>query len=270
MSNKYDSPKRVSVETELSLKLNKTVSHLKEHRFFINNQSKNEIFFHKNNTITQTKYNIITFLPKALLFQFFRLANVYFLYIAIIQLIPAISPLDPSTAIAPLAFVIFVSLIREAMEDYNRYKFDMKLNTEPAVIYKKEWENIDSGSLEIGDLIIVKEEDPFPADIIVLDSNLKDGLCYIETGTLDGEKTLKNKEAHKETAGFFGNINNCENSWKTNIHVQGECYGDLPSPELYKFNGFLKLSINDNDKKIEKNISLDAKQILLKGINQYS
>ena len=38
--------------------------------------------------------------------------------IAIVQSISIISPLNPGTAIAPLVFVIAVSMIREAIEDY--------------------------------------------------------------------------------------------------------------------------------------------------------
>lgn len=41
----------------------------------------------------------------------------YFLIIAVLQSISLISPLTPVTAIAPLVFVIAVSLVREAVED---------------------------------------------------------------------------------------------------------------------------------------------------------
>ena len=63
------------------------------YEFYINNPDKNtkELMF-KNNTISTTKYNLITFLPKALLYQFIRLANIYFLFMTIIQCIPILSP----------------------------------------------------------------------------------------------------------------------------------------------------------------------------------
>ncbi len=32
-----------------------------------------------------------------------------------------------------------------------------------------------------------------PADLMLIESNLPDGICYKETGSLDGEKTLKIK-----------------------------------------------------------------------------
>jgi len=49
--------------------------------------------------------------------QFKRYANIYFLVVAILQSIPAISPLNPLSAIAPLVFVISLSMIREGYED---------------------------------------------------------------------------------------------------------------------------------------------------------
>lgn len=50
---------------------------------------------------------------ESLLLQFERLANIYFLVIAILQSIPAISPLGPLTAWAPLIVVLGISMMRE-------------------------------------------------------------------------------------------------------------------------------------------------------------
>ena len=78
----------------------------------------------KSNYISTTKYNIITFIPLALLLQFKRYANIYFLFSAILQSIPLISPLSPISAIAPLTFVLALSMVREGFEDYKRWKSD--------------------------------------------------------------------------------------------------------------------------------------------------
>ena len=63
--------------------------------------------------INSLRYNLITFLPFSLLNQFRRYANIYFLVIAIIQSISIISPLNPFSAIAPLVFVLGLSMLRE-------------------------------------------------------------------------------------------------------------------------------------------------------------
>jgi phospholipid-transporting ATPase len=89
----------------------------------------------KSNYISTTKYNIITFLPLALLLQFKRYANIYFLFSAILQSIPTISPLSPASAIAPLAFVLALSMVREGFEDYKRWKSDKKDNAQLTMAY---------------------------------------------------------------------------------------------------------------------------------------
>ena len=175
------------------------------YEFYINNMEKNtKELLYPNNKISTTKYNIITFLPKALLYQFARLANVYFVALAIIQCIPIISPLGASTAIAPIVFVFSVSLIREAIEDYQRGKLDKEQNSDLIYTFRNnKWVQVKSGELLLGEVIQVKKNGIFPSDLLLIDSNLNDGICYIETGSLDGEKTLKIKYSPTFTKGKF-------------------------------------------------------------------
>ena len=113
-----------TTESELTKEITK-----KLYQFNIIDNLKNENEYHfKDNKVDTTKYNCITFLPKSLLYQFMRLANVYFLVCAIIQCIPAISPLGPATAIVPLVIVLSVSLIREGYKDCKRVNLDKEQN----------------------------------------------------------------------------------------------------------------------------------------------
>ena len=239
------------------------------YQFYINNPKKNhnDLNF-LSNEIDTRKYNIFTFLPKALFYQFVRLANIYFLICAILQCIPAISPLNPLTAVLPIVIVISVSLIREAMEDCARGALDKQQNNEICEKYnptRKEWEKARSGDLYVGDIISISENDTFPADIILLDSNLPEGICYVETGTLDGEKTLKLKEASKLTGGWYNN----QGLKIDKFRLEGKVFADRPNPELYKLNGKMHLKYNNetetNDELKVCDIPLDSKQLLLRG-----
>jgi len=69
-------------------------------------------FTHKNFSLT--------FLPKSLIIQFKRVSNIYFLISAVLCSIPEFSPLPSYSAISPLAFVLSMSMMREAYEDYVR------------------------------------------------------------------------------------------------------------------------------------------------------
>ena len=90
-------------------------SYVKANRTVILNDSVKSEF--SSNKIKTSKYNIINFFPKCLFLQFMRVANFYFLATAVVQSISIISPLAPFSAIAPLVFVLVVSLIREAIDD---------------------------------------------------------------------------------------------------------------------------------------------------------
>lgn len=50
----------------------------------------------------------------------------------------------------------------------------------------------------VGDIIMIKKDEPFPADLVMLCSSNKEGSCYIMTSSLDGEKNLKPKYSVKE------------------------------------------------------------------------
>jgi phospholipid-transporting ATPase len=188
--------------------LEKIVKREDIYEFYINDPQRNteELMF-KDNKISTTKYNAFTFLPKALLYQFIRLANIYFVFIAIIQSIPIISPLGAGTAIAPLVFVLAVSLIREAVEDLKRRNLDNEQNANEVETYRDgNWIKIQSGDLRMGEIVRVKKDGVFPSDLMLIDSNLPDGICFIETGTLDGEKTLKIKASPNFTKGKFSKM----------------------------------------------------------------
>lgn len=73
-----------------------------------------------NNYVSTTKYNLITFLPRALFEQFRRVANLYFLLAAILSVTP-LAAFNPVSVIAPLVFVIGISMLKEAIEDWHRF-----------------------------------------------------------------------------------------------------------------------------------------------------
>ncbi|MCQ2816673.1 MAG: phospholipid-translocating P-type ATPase [archaeon] len=242
------------------------------YKFYINGTKVNKEKYHlKSNYISTTKYNVITFLPKSLILQFTRLPNIYFLFIAIIQSIPAISPLTSVTAILPLVFVLCVSMARELIEDIARYKYDKQSNSHLVkVLRDNQFIEAESSSIQVGEILQISENDEFPCDMILLDSTNKGGVCYIETGSLDGEKNLKTKTADKDLKScFYINASKDDNE-KRNLDVTAiknyeditgfvEC--DMPNPELYTFDGKMKFKCF----KGEDNYVLSVSQLLLKG-----
>lgn len=150
-----------------------------------------------NNAITTSKYTLNPFSPwfvvwRNLFEQFHRLANVYFLCIAILQLIPGVSPTGQFTTLIPLLLVMFLSLCKDAFEDYKRHVNDRELNNKKVQALRRgEWSTIRWVDVDVGDILEVNNKESFAADMIMLWTTEPDGLAYIETSSLDGETNLK-------------------------------------------------------------------------------
>lgn len=201
--------------------------------FFANGNELNLSNKFPGNYLSTTKYNLLSFLPLSLFLQFRRVANIYFLITAILQSIPLISPLHPFSAIAPLVFVLSVSILREGVEDYLRYRSDKEVNSAATLIYKKgEFYPAKCQDIQVGNLVLVKKDQPFPCDLIMLANSNSNSVAYIETSSIDGEKNLKIRRAVDATA--------------KDIKPEGiirmlsvvEC--DLPNPRIYQFVGTLE------------------------------
>ena len=170
---------------------------------------------------------------------------------AILQSIPAISPFSPLSSIAPLVFVIGLSLIREAVEDYARHKSDIELNSSRCTKYEDGgWKKFEWKDIFVGDLVKVSKEEFFPADLILLGSSYEDGVAYIQTSSLDGEKNLKPRLSFKETQALVGG--------GEVMRVIGSMNLGPPNPDLYEASG--TISIGGDSR-----LNIEEKQFLLRG-----
>jgi phospholipid-translocating ATPase len=83
------------------------------------------------NAVSNAKYTPWSFVPRILFNEFRFFVNLYFLLVALSQVIPALRIGYLSTYIAPLAFVIFVTMGKEASDDISRRRRDREANSEP-------------------------------------------------------------------------------------------------------------------------------------------
>uniref|UniRef100_A0A0E0EXR4 Phospholipid-transporting ATPase n=1 Tax=Oryza meridionalis TaxID=40149 RepID=A0A0E0EXR4_9ORYZ len=196
-----------------------------------NDREANAPVGYKGNSVSTTKYNVLTFLPKGLFEQFRRVANLYFLMISILSTTP-ISPVHPVTNVVPLSLVLLVSLIKEAFEDWKRFQNDMSINNAHVdVLQGQKWETTPWKRLQVGDIVRIKQDGYFPADLLFLSSTNPDGVCYIETANLDGETNLKIRKALEKTWDY----KNPEKAFE----FKGEIQCEQPNNSLYTFTGNL-------------------------------
>lgn len=82
------------------------------------------------NAVSNAKYTPVSFLPRTLYNEFSFFFNMYFLLVALSQVIPALRIGYLSTYIVPLAFVLAITLGKEAMDDVARRRRDQEANAE--------------------------------------------------------------------------------------------------------------------------------------------
>lgn len=90
-----------------------------------------------SNRIKTTKYSILTFLPKNLFEQFHRFANLYFLFVVALNWVPQVQAFGKEIAMVPIVFVLTVTAVKDAFEDFRRYKSDKKVNSSKCRVYSK-------------------------------------------------------------------------------------------------------------------------------------
>jgi len=188
-----------------------------------------------SNRIRTTKYTFLSFIPRNLFEQFHRFANLYFLFIVLLNWVPAINAFGKEISMIPVILVLFVTALKDLFEDRRRYGSDKKVNNSSCRVYsnaegkfvKKFWKD-----LRVGDIVHLSNNEQIPADILLLHSSDDNGLCYIDTQNLDGETNLKQREFPRGLKpASDGKFN------PKDLRANLEC--DAPTTKIYRFHGSL-------------------------------
>ncbi|KAI1140880.1 phospholipid-translocating P-type ATPase [Hypoxylon sp. FL0543] len=91
----------------------------------------NPIRTYARNKIRTAKYTPLSFIPKNLWFQFHNIANIFFLFMVILVIFPIFGGVNPGLNAVPLIFILAVTAIKDAIEDYRRTVLDNDLNNAP-------------------------------------------------------------------------------------------------------------------------------------------
>ncbi|NXG80053.1 AT8B3 ATPase, partial [Baryphthengus martii] len=203
------------------------------------------------NAIKTAKYNIFTFLPLNLYEQFHRMANVYFVFVILLQTFPGIATLPWYTLLFPLSCLLTIRGLRDLISDIGRHQNDRNINSRPCEILSgksfvwQKWCDIC-----VGDIIRLRKESFVPADMLLLCSSEPSSLCYVETADIDGETNLKFRQAlpitHQELV-----------TEESMAAFDGEVTCEEPNSRMHSFSGTLQWR--------GETYSLDSERILLRG-----
>ncbi|NXX49882.1 AT8B3 ATPase, partial [Tricholaema leucomelas] len=206
---------------------------------------------YSGNAIRTAKYNIFTFLPLNLYEQFHRMANVYFIFVILLQTFPEISTLPWYTLLLPLSCLLFIRGLRDLMDDIGRHQSDRNINSRPCEILSgrsfrwRQWRD-----LCVGDIVRLRRDSFIPADMLLLSSSEPSSLCYLETAEIDGETNLKFRQAllvtHQELV-----------SEESMAAFDGEVSCEEPNGRMHSFTGRLEWR--------GESFPLDSGRMLLRG-----
>ena len=207
-----------------------------------------------SNKEENNKFNVITFFPITLFNQFRQFGNFFYLLMSISQFFPELAVGFLFTYIAPLAFVIAVSMGKELYDDINRRIQDKKTNSAKitVIVPSADKSSIqltqkDASQLQIGDIIELKKDSRVPADIIVLKTfnEAEDNQAFIRTDQLDGETDWKLRKAPGVTQAM-----NEIQFFTSDAFAEYE----PPSKLIYNFQGVIQCKTEDGEKKEPLNL----------------
>lgn len=121
------------------------------------------------------------------------------------------------TYVAPLVFVLSVTIGKEAYDDYKRHLRDKEANSQRYLVFERptpsagdsspeeaylnahaNTRSVPSSALRVGDLVLLEKNQRLPADMILLWTSETSGTCFIRTDQLDGETDWKLRVAVPE------------------------------------------------------------------------
>lgn len=206
-----------------------------------------------NNRIRTTKYTLLNFVPRNLFEQFHRVANLYFLFLVVLNWVPLVEAFQKEITMLPLMVVLTIIAIKDGLEDYRKYKIDKQINNLVTKVYsRKEKKYVDRcwKDVTVGDFIHLSCNEVIPADMVLLFSTDPDGICHIETSGLDGESNLKQKQVVRRYAEQDSEVD--PEKFSSRI----EC--ESPNNDLNRFRGFLEHSNKER-------VGLSKENLLLRG-----
>jgi magnesium-transporting ATPase (P-type) len=147
------------------------------------------------------------------------------------------SPLSAYSTLGPLCLVLFITMVKEGVEDYKRHRSDYLVNNRRCIVAQPDGSEstVAWKDLRVGMIIKVENKGEVPADVIVLQSSEPRAACYIETSNIDGETNLKLKDG-------VGAAANVASTFAEVGRLKGEIDYEGPNDRIHTFNGRLRVA----------------------------
>ncbi|GAM24916.1 hypothetical protein SAMD00019534_080910 [Acytostelium subglobosum LB1] len=193
------------------------------------------------NVVRNQKYNVYTFVFVILYEQFKYFFNLFFLIVALTQFIPSLQVGYMFTYVAPLVFVLTITLLKEAYDDFKRFKRDKEANSQQYLrLTPNGYVSIPSSDIRVGHLIKVETNQRVPCDLLFLRTTEKNGASFIRTDQLDGETDWKLRRSVNITQKLAND--------EALLNMRASIFAEQPKKDIYSFIGnFTKTDSNETE-----------------------
>lgn len=109
-----------------------------------------------DNSIRTAKYTPLTFLPLDIGIQFTKVANIYFVFLGILQMMPVLNSNPIPSILLSLTCVVSLSVIKDLVENMKAWKRDAAENDRMVNAFEGDsFKNVRSESLRVGSIVKV-------------------------------------------------------------------------------------------------------------------
>lgn len=188
-----------------------------------------------------------------------RLVSWWFVIVAIVAMNPL--DLDYHPTALPLALLLVylvLVFVRETAAILHRRAVDKKFNEDVTSVWTgQNYERVAFHKLQVGQCVLVREGDHFPADVVLLVTSQKNGTCVVTTASVTGENDTSVKAAVKELQRILP-TDDCPLSFnfaRLNVILRV----DPPSSDFHSFQGRMTI------KTLPRASVLDLSHLVLRG-----
>lgn len=147
---------------------------------------------YSTNRINNQKYTLLNFVPRVLYEQFRFFFNLFFLILCLTQFVPILKVGLLFSYLAPLVFVLTLSMMKEAYDDIKRWQRDKDVNNQLYPVWNgSEFVKTRSMDLKEGNILELRAGNRIPADCLLLWTSEETHAVFIKTDQLDGETDWK-------------------------------------------------------------------------------
>lgn len=195
-----------------------------------------------DNQVSIKLYKPHYFLALALWAELTRPSNIWLLVMTAIQVFSNFSEkyFIYITSV-PLMTTILISLIKNGIHTYLKYKADNLINTTPTKVWDgNAFVEINTSDLTPGDFVMLSDLEKVPADMIIFCVGSQNNKCFVDSSNILDEKNLIVKTP-VQSIKFqldFENINEVTYKLK---HIKGVVTVPVPNSEFSDFDGKIKL-----------------------------